>query len=125
MDFYLQGENMSPELLATIRQALTIIGTLAVSLGVVKSDEVTPLIDNAVIVLGALSVLGSWAWSLWQKHLARKALAVATLTPSDPAGVTAAKAVLTPQELTRVMATHLPPATVSATGALVDKAKAA
>lgn len=113
---------MTPEILASIRTSLTGIGAIAVYAGIAKADEVTPLTDAIVTALGALSVLVSWAWSLWDKHLQKKAIAVATLTPEDPAGVDAARAVLTPQELTRVtLSPHLPPATVSASGTLVDK----
>jgi len=78
--------------------------------------------ETALQVTGAVGVILVAAWSWWQKHIAAKSLAVATLTPSDPVGVREAKAALTPQEITRVtMSPDKPPAAVSATGTLVDK----
>ncbi len=112
---------MTPELLATIRQVLTALGAAVVMFGLVKPEEVSPLVDNLVIAIGALSVVVSWAWSLWQKRLQKKAIAVATLTPVDPHAVAQAKAALTPVEVARVLSPTLPPVTVSAMGNLVAK----
>lgn len=59
---------------ASIRHLLTFVGGYLAARGVATDEEI-----NAVV--GALLTLGSFAWSLWQKHQVRRALA-ATTTPA-------------------------------------------
>lgn len=72
--------------------------------------------EQAPEIIGALVVVGVAVWSWWQKHVAAKTLAVATLAEPSPAAADAAKAVLTPQEITRAIHPTLPTAVVTATG---------
>lgn len=53
---------------ATVRHALTFLGGILAARGVGSDEEIQA-------VIGALMTLGAFAWSLYQKHQVRRALA--------------------------------------------------
>ena len=52
-----------------VRNALVAVGTAAAASGYfgISADQVGPFVDNALIVAGAASAVGAFAWSIYVK----------------------------------------------------------
>lgn len=52
---------------ATLRAFLTAVCPLMAALGVLHADQVGPLIEAIMLIVGTVAPIGSWLWSLWEK----------------------------------------------------------
>lgn len=73
---------------STLRFALTLIGGMLVSRGVLKADSVGTLVSDTISLVSAAAVLGSYAWSL-RTHTEANAVAVVNAIPAVQGIITA------------------------------------
>lgn len=66
--------------LAALRSLLTALGPLAVTLGLLKADQLGPLVEATMTIAGALLTVGGFVWSWWaHRHDAQIAAAARSI----------------------------------------------
>ena len=119
------GMNLTPsqeQLMGQLRQILPVLGTLAVSFGLLKTEDVGNVIAIILNVTGAGMVIGSMAWSAYSNTRASMVAKVDAIAkePSSPV-----VAVITTNTIEgRKLANSMPGTTTVPAGTL-EAAKAA
>ncbi len=106
------------QIFSSLRFALTLIGGMLVSRGVLKADSVGTLVSDIISVVSAAAVLGSYVWSL-RTHTEANAVAVANAIP-------AVQGIITTQTIEgKALAAAVPVSTVAVAGTSAAAAVAA